>query len=233
MTWQAYQEFMQAMRVRIAEKASQGLQSGRGVEVNDRVITLDPVIRAAPAVERPVITNVLFADITVTQAVGQIKTNLIGYEPFNGEIPLGLTDVVSWDDLQDRFNGEYEYQVRPEFPSGPLVYSGDYVIYSDGDINLITSKLWISPKTIKARIRFYVRGFLGGSSIADFEDGMNVGTFRVFLQQRATVVSGNDLLRVTKDHEITVGWQGTDLQIDSLAEGDSSERLFVTGVANS
>jgi hypothetical protein len=227
MTWQAYQEFMQAMRVRIAEKASQGLQSGRGVEVNDRVITLDPVIRAAPAVERPVITNVLFADITVTQAVGQIKVKPPFYEPFNGAIPYGLSNVLSWYDLTELAGYEAEVGRDPFVPL--LVYGGDYV--ADLDNIPPTPDLWISPLTRSARIRFYVRGFIGAGR--DFEDGINVGTFRVRLQQRGTVVSGIDLLKVTKDHEITVGWQGTDLEIESIAETDSSQTLYVMEVANS
>lgn len=223
MTWQAYQEFMQVMRVRIAEKASQGLQSGRGVEVNDRVITLDPVIRAAPVVERPVITNVLFADITVTQAVGQIKANTIGYEPFNGEIPYGLSSVLSWTDLADLAG--FEFNVGADVPL--LVYGGDYRIGSDPFL----PDLWISPLTRSARIRFYVRGFIGAGR--DFEDGINVGTFRVRLQQRGQVVSGNELFPVTTDDEITVGWQGTDFEIESIAETDSSQSLYVMEVANS
>lgn len=222
MTWQAYQEFMQAMRVRIAEKAAQGLQSGRGVEVNDRVITLDPVIRAAPAVERPVITNVLFADITVTQAVGQIKANTIGYEPFNGAIPYGLSNVLSWTDLADIAG--FEFNVGTDVPL--LVYGGDYVTGIPPSYDL-----WISPLTRSAQIRFYVRGFIGAGR--DFEDGINVGTFRLRLQQRGQVVSGNELFPVTTDDEITVGWQGTDFEIESIAERDSGQTLYVMEVANS
>ena len=234
MTWQAYQQFMQAMQSRIAEKSTQGLQSGRGVEVNDRMITLEPVFRETPIVDPPTITKVLFADITLTQSDGEIKTNLIGYTPFNGEIPLGMTEVLSWIDLQDTFNGEYEYPVRPESPSGPLVYSGDYIIYSDGDLNAITSRLWISPKTIKARFRFYIRGFIGPPPY-DFDDGINVGTFRVKLQQRGVVAdfSTGGLRPITKDDEITVGFRGDDFTMESIAERDSSQRLVVTEITKS
>lgn len=233
MTWQAYQQFMQAMQSRIAEKSTQGLQSGRGVEVNDRMITLEPAFRETPIVDPPLIQKVLFADITLTQADGEIKINLVGYTPFNGEIPLGMNDVVSWSDLRDI--SSYEFAVVPDGAYGPLAYSGDYVIYSDGDANLLTSQLWISPKTVKARFRFYVRGFIVGPDIVDFDDGINVGTFRVKLQQRGSVAdfSAGVLRPVTKDDEITVGFRGDDFTMESIADGDSSQRLVVTEITKS
>lgn len=230
MTWQAYQQFMQAMQSRIAERSTQGLQSGRGVEVNDRMITLEPVFRETPIVDPPTITNILFADITLTQTVGEIKANLIGYTPFNGEIPLGMTEVVSWVDLRQIFAEEnYEYPVQPESPSGPLVYSGDYIAGLPPEYDL-----WVSPLTIKARFRFYIRGFIGPPPY-DFDDGINVGTFRVKLQQRGTVVdpSAGGLRPITKDDEITVGFRGDDFTMESIAERDSSQRLVVTEITKS
>jgi hypothetical protein len=225
MTWQAYQEFMQAMQVRIAEKSAQGLQSGRGVEVNDRVITLDPVIRAAPAVGPPVIRKVLFADITVTQSEGQIKLNTVNYEPFEGDISYGLREVVRWVEPSE-LDG---YEINVGTGVDKLVYSGDY---SAGGSS-ISDQLWISPLTRKARIRFYVRGFIEGFTGDNFEDGMNVGGFRVSLLQRGQIVVGNEFREVTEEHLINVGWQGDDLSILSIAERDTSQGLFVTGVANS
>lgn len=229
MTWQAYQQFMQAMQSRIAEKSTQGLQSGRGVEVNDRMITLEPVFRETPIVDPPTITKVLFADITLTQTVGELKANLIGYTPFNGEIPLGMTEVVSWVDPREVSSGDYEFDVGPESPAGPLVYGGDYIL---GDPSL--PDLWISPLTIKARFRFYVRGFIG-SGVGDFADGINLGTFRVKLQQRGVVAdfSTGGLRPVTKDDEITVGFRGDDFTMESIAERDSGQSLVVTELTKS
>jgi len=231
MTWQAYQQFMQAMQSRIAERSTQGLQSGRGVEVNDRMITLEPVFRETPIVDPPTITNILFADITLTQSDGEIKTNLIGYTPFNGEIPLGMTEVVSWVDLRQIFAEEnYEFPVRPEEPYELLVHSGDYRSGSDPSL----PDLWISPKTVKARFRFYIRGFIGPPPY-DFDDGINVGTFRVKLQQRGTVVdpSAGGLRPVTKDDEITVGFRGDDFTMESIADSDPDQRLVVTEITKS
>jgi len=226
MTWQAYQEFMQAMRGRIAEKSAQGLQSGRGVEVNDRVITLDPVIRAAPALGPPLITKVLFVEVTQTQSEGEIRYAPQGYKPYNGDIYYGVRRVASWDEPSEL--DDYEIDVAQDVRL--LVYSGDYRIGGSSPI----PDLWISPLTIKARIRFYVRGFLPSFVAAsNFEDGMNVGSFRVSLLQRGRIVVGNEFREVTEEHLINVGWYGTELSITSIAERDTGQQLYVTGVANS
>jgi len=163
MTWQSYLQFMEAMQARIAEKlAGQQLRSGRGVEVNDRIITLDPVTQRVPTVSAPLVSKALFAEIIITRSEGTIKVAPAGYEPQNGTFNVGRYRIITWGDVQD-IGADLNVQVS--LNPGLFVHSGDYI-----SSDVTTADLVISPLTVQATVNFSVRGFVNGMEMT-YDEG--------------------------------------------------------------